>query len=59
MHHPPSSPLDPQHRALALYQADPDPLLLDAIRVLQDPTDPNYETALAMVQQLEDLLFGE
>jgi hypothetical protein len=48
-------PSDLQYRALILYQASPDPLLLDAIRVLQDPEDPSYEAAATMIEHLEEL----
>lgn len=51
--------MDPQHRALQLYQQDPDPLLLDAIRVLGNPEDPLYADVLQMLQLWEDLLHPE
>lgn len=44
--------MDPQAEALSLYRLTKDPLVLDAIRVLADPEDPTYETALSMVERM-------
>jgi hypothetical protein len=42
-------------RAVELYKANPDPLTLDAIRVLANPDDPSYEAAATMICLLEEL----
>jgi hypothetical protein len=45
-----------QFRALALYRLTQDPLLLDAIRVLQNPNGPHYDTVLQMIELMEQEL---
>lgn len=44
----------PQERALYLYARTGNPLDLDAIRVLQDSSDPMYEVVMEMVCAMED-----
>lgn len=44
---------DLMQTALDLYKLNNDPLTLDAIRVLANPDDPQYETAKQMIEDLE------